>query len=59
MSVGTLVLGLLLALVLDTGPTGGEFVVFGWVVAALGAVGVVLHFLMPVSTRSGGRRPPR
>lgn len=55
MSCGTLVLGLLLALVLDSGP---EFVLFGWVIAGLGAVGVALHFLMPMSARSGGGRPP-
>jgi hypothetical protein len=55
MSAGTLVLGLLLALVLDAGP---EFVMFGWVIAALGAVGVVLHFVMPTATRPGGARPP-
>ncbi|MHA6782101.1 hypothetical protein ACVGOW_14105 [Pseudonocardia saturnea] len=55
MSCGTLVLGLLLALVLDSGP---EFVLFGWVIAGLGAVGIALHFLMPMSARSGGGRPP-
>ncbi|QJY48919.1 hypothetical protein [Pseudonocardia broussonetiae] len=55
MSCGTLVLGLVLALVLDSGP---EFGLFGWVVAALGAVGVALHFLMPASARSSTRRRP-
>jgi hypothetical protein len=59
MSAGTLVLGLLLALYLDTGPGGGEFVLFGWVVAALGAVGVALHFLLPGAARSHPRRPRR
>ena len=56
MSCGTLVLGLLLALVLESGP---EFALFGWVIAALGLVGIALHFLMPMSTRSEGGRPPR
>jgi hypothetical protein len=59
MSFGTMVLGLLLALYLDAGPGGGEFVLFGWIIAALGAVGIALHFALPTVTRSGGRRPPR
>jgi hypothetical protein len=41
---GTVVLGLLLALVLDASPST---VALGWTVAALGAVGLVLSFALP------------
>ena len=49
MSVGTLILGLLLALYFDLGAAGAEFAAFGWVIAALGALGIVLNFTMPTS----------
>ena len=47
MSVGTLILGLLLALYFNLGAAGAEFAAFGWVMAALGALGIVLNFTMP------------
>lgn len=47
MSLGTAVLGLLLVLL--AGPS--ELGLFGWVFLALGALGVVLWFVMPVNAR--------
>ena len=55
MSTGTLLLGLMLALVLPTGAAGTEFAVFGWFLVVLGAIGIVLRFVLP----SGTSRPPR
>ncbi len=57
MSVGTLILGLLLALYFNLGAAGAEFAVFGWVMAALGALGIVLWFTMPAYRND--RRPRR
>ena len=49
MSAGTLVLGLLLVwLTSDNSP---ELALFGWVLAGLGVVGVVLRFVLPTATR--------
>ncbi len=49
MSAGTLVLGLVLAyLASDTSP---ELALFGWALAGLGLVGVVLRFVLPAVTR--------
>lgn len=48
--VSSIVLGLLLALVLDASPSTA---MLGWVVAGLGLAGLVLTILMPAQ---GGRR---
>jgi hypothetical protein len=47
---GSVVLGLLLAVVLDASPATATL---GWVVAGLGMIGVVLSLAFPVR---GGRR---
>ena len=44
MSAGTLVVGLLLALVFAAGT---EFGPFGWMLAVLGAIGVVAWLVLP------------
>jgi hypothetical protein len=44
MSAGTIVLGLVLALYLDASP---ELQAFGWALAALGVIGLVLRFVLP------------
>jgi hypothetical protein len=54
MSAGTLVLGLLLAyLAAGSSP---ELALFGWVLAGLGLLGVVLRFVLPPATRGRVRR---
>jgi hypothetical protein len=54
MSAGTMILGLVLAyLAADTTP---ELAMFGWVLAGLGLVGVILRFVLPVVTRRGADR---
>ena len=45
---GSVVLGLLLALVLDASPAT---VVLGWTVAALGLVGIALTYALPMHGR--------
>lgn len=45
---GSVVLGLLLALVLDASP---GTVALGWTVAALGLVGLVLSYAFPIRNR--------
>ena len=52
---GTLVLGLLLALVLDASGTAGARPL-GWVLAVLGAIGLLASFLLPATGARGGRR---
>ena len=52
MSAGTLVLGLLMVF-LTSSP---ELVLFGWVMAGLGLVGVALRFVLPPVTRRGTGR---
>ncbi len=54
MSAGTLVLGLLLVYL--AGGSSPELVLFGWVLAGLGLVGVVLRYVLPTSTSRGSRR---
>jgi hypothetical protein len=54
MSAGTLVLGLLMVY-LATG-SSPELVLFGWVLAGLGLVGVVLRYVLPAPTSRGSRR---
>ena len=52
MSGGTLVLGLLLALWFDASGTAGAQPL-GWLLAGLGALGLVASFLLPAPTGSG------
>jgi hypothetical protein len=55
MSGGTLVLGLLLALWLDpSGAAGAQ--PLGWLLAGLGALGLVASFVLPTWTGGGGHR---
>ena len=54
MSAGTLVLGLLLVYL--AGGSSPELVLFGWVLAGLGLVGVVLRYVLPTSTSRRSRR---
>jgi hypothetical protein len=54
MSVGTLGLGLLLALYLDVSP---QLQPFGWLMVALGVLGIAAHYALP--TRGGRGRAPR
>jgi hypothetical protein len=49
MSAGTAVLGL--ALVFLASATSPELALFGWVLAGLGILGVVLRFVMPSVSR--------
>jgi len=51
MSAGTLVLGLVLAYLASA--TSPELALFGWALAGLGLLGVILSFLMPTATRRG------
>jgi len=51
MSAGTLVLGLLVVYLASA--SSPELALFGWVLAGLGLVGVLLRFLLPVVTRRG------
>jgi hypothetical protein len=46
MSTGTMVLGLYLAVI-----GGSEFAAFGWLLFALGLIGVLARMLLPVRTR--------
>ena len=46
--VGTVVLGLLLALVLDASPGTAAL---GWIVVACGLIGVVLSLALPMRSR--------
>jgi hypothetical protein len=54
MSIGTLGLGLLLTLYLDVSP---QLQPFGWLMVALGVVGIAAHYAL--RTRSGRGRTPR
>ena len=54
MSAGTAVLGLLLVFLASA--TVPELALFGWVLAGLGVLGVVLRFVMPPVSRD---RPAR
>ncbi|MEK6440986.1 hypothetical protein [Pseudonocardia sp. T1-2H] len=56
MSGGTLVLGLLLALWFDASGSAGAQPL-GWLLAGLGALGLVASFLLPAPT--GSRRDHR
>jgi hypothetical protein len=49
MSIGTLVLGLLMVFL----TTSSELALFGWALAGLGLLGVVLRFVLPPVTRRG------
>jgi hypothetical protein len=53
MCLGTAVVGVLLALVIAP---GGEMAAMGWILAVLGAVGVVACVLLPVPNRGGRER---
>lgn len=56
MSAGTLVLGLVMVLL----TTSTELALFGWVLAGLGALGVVLRYVLPRPTPPrGGIGPDR
>jgi hypothetical protein len=46
MSIGTLLVGLAIALLLDPADSAG-MQSFGWLIAGLGAVGIVLRFVLP------------
>jgi hypothetical protein len=60
MSIGTLVLGLLLALFFDLDAAGApQFAVFGWLLVGLGAIGIVVRLALPPAGRrrtTGGHR---
>jgi hypothetical protein len=51
MSVATLVLGLVLVYLTGS----AESAVFGWVLAGLGLLGVVLRFVLPMPRRPSAR----
>lgn len=54
MSVGTLAIGLLLTLGLDLGP---ELRPFGWLIVAVGVLGIAARFALPALSRRGNRPP--
>jgi hypothetical protein len=54
MSAGTMVLGLVLAYLASA--SSPELALFGWVLAGLGLIGVILRFVLPVVTRRGVKR---
>jgi hypothetical protein len=56
MSIGLIVAGLFLALIVDYRNDGTEMRLFGWVLVAMGLLGVVLRLLIPLLHRNEGRR---
>ncbi len=56
MSIGLIVAGLFLALIVDYQNDGSEMRLFGWVLVAMGLLGIVLRLLIPLLRRNEGRR---
>jgi hypothetical protein len=56
MSIGLIVSGLFLALIVDYPNDGSEMRLFGWVLVAMGLLGIFLRLLIPLLRRNEGRR---
>jgi hypothetical protein len=56
MSIGLIVAGLFLALIVDYQNDGSEMRLFGWVLVAMGLLGIVLRLLIPLLRRNEGGR---
>ena len=56
MSIGLIVAGLFLALIVDYQNDGSEMRLFGWVLVAMGLLGIVLR--APDTASASQRRPP-
>ncbi len=54
MSAATMVLGLVLVYMASA--SSPDLALFGWVLAGLGLLGVILRFVLPVVTRRGVNR---
>jgi hypothetical protein len=53
-----LISGLLIALVLDLGPDGAQYRLFGWILVVVGLLGILSKPLLEHLRRQYPRRPP-